>query len=63
MLKLPMIFGALAGLMVFLSYLAADHASGHMPFSGYAEEKFWGRISLGCLILAAIFVGLALFSG
>ena len=43
MLKLPMIFGALAGLMVFLSYLAADHASGHMPFSGYAEEKVLGQ--------------------
>lgn len=63
MLKLPMIFGAIAAVMLFLSYLAAEHASGHMPFSGYREERIWGRVSLGCLTLAAIFVGLALFSG
>lgn len=63
MRNLPMIFGAIAGLMFLLSFLAAEHASGHMPFSGYKEERFWGRVSIGCLTLATIFMGLALFSG
>jgi hypothetical protein len=50
-----------AVLLLLGSFLAADHASGHMPFSGYAEERLWGRVSLGLMIAATICVGFALF--
>lgn len=55
------ILAVLALLTLIGGYMAAEHASGHMPFSGYAEEAFWGRISLGLLVLATIFTGLAIF--
>lgn len=56
-----LIFGVLAGVAVLASIMAADHASGHMPFSGYAAERLWGRVSLALLFVAVIFVALAIF--
>jgi hypothetical protein len=55
------ILAALAILALIGGYMAAEHASGHMPFSGYAEEAFWGRVSLGLMISATVLGGLAIF--
>jgi hypothetical protein len=55
------VFAALALIALIGGYIAADYTSGHMPFSGYAEETFWGRVSLGLLIVSVILAGFALF--
>lgn len=51
----------IAGLFLLGSFLATEHGSGYMPGSGYAEERFWGRVSLGLMSLAALCGGVAIF--
>ena len=44
--------------LLALSLLANAKTRGHMPGSGYAEERFWRRVSSGLFLLACIPIGL-----
>jgi hypothetical protein len=61
MVNLIALVFALAALFVALSFLAAEKASGHMPFSGYDEERRWGRISMILLFIGFGFGGIGLY--
>lgn len=61
MISPNIICAVIAVIAVVLGAWAAEHASGHPPFSGYAEERLWGRVSLGLLLVATIFAALAMF--
>ena len=60
-----MVFWILATgvLCLTASLIAAEHASGHMPFSGYDEERFWGRVSFALFFVGAICFGVATYLG